>query len=134
MADYIFIEYDRVIQLNSLASQTYGGSYGVRDAGLIESAVNQPKATFGGEYLHKNIFEMAAAYFYHISECQGFADGSKRTGFLAMFSFLKLNGCDLIIPDDYLWPELWKVANKEKDKYQLAGFIKENTTCGNRWN
>lgn len=134
MADYIFIEYERALQLNSLAFQKYGGDQGVRDAGSIESALSQPKATFGGEHLHKDIFEMAAAYFYHISENQGFSDGNKRTGFLAMFSFLKLNGCDLIIPDDYLWPVLLKVAEGKMDKYELASFIRDNTICGNRWN
>lgn len=81
MADFIFIEYDRILQLNSLASQTYGGDHGVRDAGLIESAISQPKATFGGIYLHQNIFEMAAAYFYHISQSQGFSDGNKKDWF-----------------------------------------------------
>ena len=129
MEDYIFIQYERILQLNSLAIQQYGGDEGVRDAGLIESAVNQPQATFDGVFLHQNIFEMAAAYYFHISQSQGFSDGNKRTGFLAMFSFLKLNGCDLIIPDDYLWPVLMKVAQGETTKYELADFLKNNTMC-----
>ena len=72
---------------------------------------------------------MAAAYYYHISECQGFSDGNKRTGFLALFAFLKLNGCDLTIPDDYLWPTLIEVANGQKDKTNLADFLTENVIC-----
>lgn len=131
MEDYVFIEYDRILQLNSLAIQTYGGDHGIRDRALIESAISQPKATFDGIYLHQSIFEMAAAYYYHISESQGFSDGNKRTGFLAMFSFLKLNGYDLIIPNDYLWPVLMQVAREEKGKTELAEFIKNNSICKN---
>lgn len=126
--DYVFIEYGRILQLNALAIDRYGGTHAVRDYGLIDSAINQPRATFGGEYVHQNIYEMAAAYFYHISQNQGFSDGNKRTGFLAMFAFLKLNGYDLTIPDDYLWPVLMKVANGETDKYALAEFLQNNTT------
>lgn len=129
MREYTFLEFDRIVQLNKLATKTFGGSDGIRDRGLIDSAINQPQASFGGQYLHENIFQMAAAYYYHISESQGFSDGNKRTGFLAMFSFLKLNGCDFIIPDDYLWPILIEVANGQKDKNNLADFLIENVKC-----
>jgi len=128
MEDYVFIEYDRIVQLNKLAIQAHGGTVGVRNPSLLDSALSQPKASFGGEYLHQNIYEMAAAYYFHISESQAFLDGNKRTGFLALFSFLKLNGYDLILPDDYLWPVLLKVARGELSKYELAEFITENST------
>lgn len=129
MREYIFLEFERVVYLNKLAIQTFGGADIVRDQGVIESAVNQPRASFGGEYLHQGVFQMAAAYYYHLSECQGFTDGNKRTGFLAMFSFLRLNGCDFLIPDDYLWPILMDVAKGQKDKSDLAEFLTENVTC-----
>ena len=128
MKDYIFIEYDRILQLNKLAIQTHGGTIGVRNSNLLDSALNQPKASFGGEYLHQNIYEMAAAYYFHISESQAFLDGNKRTGFLALFAFLKLNGYDLTLPDDYLWPTLLSVARGELTKYELADFIQQNST------
>ena len=128
MEDYIFIEYDRILQLNRLAAKTYGGIYGVRDQTLVESAINQPKTTFDGKYLHPNIYEMAAAYFYHISENQGFLDANQRTGFLAMFSFLKLNGYDFIITIEYLWSELMDIASKKLSKERLSQFIMQNTT------
>ncbi|MGC4035226.1 MAG: type II toxin-antitoxin system death-on-curing family toxin [Chitinophagaceae bacterium] len=127
--NYTFLDFDRIVKLNKLATKTFGGLDGVRDRGLIESAIDQPQATFGDQYLHENIHHMAAAYYYHISECQGFSDGNKRTGFLALFAFLKLNGCDLTIPDDYLWPILLEVANGQRDKRNLADFLTENVTC-----
>jgi death on curing protein len=129
MKDYTFLDFERIVQLNKLATKTFGGSDGIRDKGLIESAINQPQSSFGGQYLHENKYQMAAAYYYHISECQGFSDGNKRTGFLALFAFLKLNGCDLTIPDDYLWPILLEVANGQKDKTNLAEFLTNNVTC-----
>lgn len=127
--DYTFLDFDRIVQLNRLAVKTFGGSDGVRDRGLIESAIYQPQASFGEQYLHETIYQMAAAYYYHISESQGFSDGNKRTGFLALFAFLKLNGCDLTIPDDYLWPILLEVASGVKSKGELADFLTENVTC-----
>lgn len=129
MKDYTFLDFDRIVQLNRLAVKTFGGSDGVRDKGLIESAIYQPQASFGEQYLHETIYQMAAAYYYHISESQGFSDGNKRTGFLALFAFLKLNGCDLTIPDDYLWPILLEVASGVKSKGELADFLTENVTC-----
>lgn len=129
MKDYTFLDFDRIVQLNRLAVKTFGGSDGVRDKGLIESAIYQPQASIGDQYLHETIYQMAAAYYYHISESQGFSDGNKRTGFLALFAFLKLNGCDLTIPDDYLWPMLLEVASGTKSKGELADFLTENVTC-----
>lgn len=129
MKDYTFLDFDRIVQLNRLAVKTFGGSDGVRDKGLIESAIYQPQASIGEQYLHETIYQMAAAYYYHISESQGFSDGNKRTGFLALFAFLKLNGCDLTIPDDYLWPFLLEVASGTKSKGELANFLTENVTC-----
>jgi death-on-curing protein len=127
--DYSFLDFERIVQLNKLATKPFGGSDGIRDKGRIESAINQPQASFGGQYLHEKKYQMAAAYYYHISESQGFSDGNKRTGFLALFAFLKLNGCDLTIPDDYLWPILIEVANGQKDKTNLADFLTQNVTC-----
>lgn len=129
MRQYTFLDFERIVQLNKLAIKTFGGSDSIRDKGLIESAISQPQASFGGHYLHENKYQIAAAYYYHISECQGFSDGNKRTGFLALFAFLKLNGCDLTIPDDYLWPVLLEVASGQKDKTNLADFLIENVTC-----
>jgi death-on-curing protein len=126
MEDVVFIKKDHILRLHKLAINDFGGAMDIRDAALIDSAISQPMATFGGEYLHATIHEMAAAYFYHISQNQGFSDGNKRTGFLALFTFMKINGYDLTIPSDYLWPVLLRVASGELDKSQLAEFLSQN--------
>ena len=66
----------------------YGGLPGLRDEGLLESAVAQAVATFGGEYLHNDIFQMAAAYLFHIVQNHPFVDGNKRAGAAAAVVFL----------------------------------------------
>lgn len=54
-----------------------------------------PAAAFGGQYLHKDLYEMAAAYFFHINQNNPFIDGNKRTGAVAVIVFLSLNGIEL---------------------------------------
>src|SRR4051794_30959172 len=125
--DVVFIDREHIFRLHRLAILNYGGSEEVRDVTLVESAIFQPMATFGGEFLHTTIYEMAAAYFFHISQNQGFAAGNKRTGFLVLFAFLRINGYDLTIPDDYLWPVLLSVARGEKEKRELAEFLLQNS-------
>lgn len=127
MKDVLFISKEHILRLHKLAIDDFGGATDVRDASLVDSAISQPMQTFGGEFLHTTIQEMAAAYFYHISQNQGFSDGNKRTGFLALVTFLKINGYDLTIPSDYVWPVLLKVASGELDKTQLAEFLTHHT-------
>ena len=70
----------------------YGGEYGIRDMGLLSSAIAVPQATFAGERLHTDLFEMAAAYAFHICQNHPFLDGNKRVGLAAALVFLDLNG------------------------------------------
>ena len=74
-----FLTLEDVLQIHKDQIEAYGGIRGIRDQGLLESAVMMPQATFGGEYLHQNLFEMASAYAFHIAENQPFLDGNKRT-------------------------------------------------------
>jgi len=78
--DPTFLDIEQIIELHLSMIERYGGSEGLRDLGLIQSAIAMPQASFGGEYLHKDIFEMAAAYLFHIVQNHPFLDGNKRTG------------------------------------------------------
>ena len=105
--------------------ERYGGSPGVRDMGLLESAVAMPSAGFGDEYLHKDIFEMAAAYLFHIVQDHAFVDGNKRTGSVAADVFLTTNGME-ISADQRAFEELaLKVAQGEAEKPEIAAFLRE---------
>jgi death-on-curing protein len=87
-----FLSVVEVLFLHEEQLARYGGGTGIRDIGLLESAVAQPQATFGSEYLHADLFQMAAAYAFHIAQNQPFVDGNKRTGLVAALVFLDLNG------------------------------------------
>lgn len=67
------------LEIHQSRIELYGGTDGVRDLGLLQSALAQPSAGFDGEFLHKDLFEMAAAYLFHIVRNHPFVDGNKRT-------------------------------------------------------
>ncbi len=87
-----FLEVDDVIELHGLQLDEFGGLPGLRDRGLLESAVAQPRASAFGELLHGDVVSMAAAYLFHIVRNHAFADGNKRAGILSALVFLEWNG------------------------------------------
>ena len=91
----LFLDLDRVLRTHLSLIEHYGGAEGVRDVGLLHSAIAMPQASFGGEFLHKDLFETAAAYLYHIVQNHPFVDGNKRTGAACAIIFLLLNGIAL---------------------------------------
>jgi death on curing protein len=98
----IFLSLVRVLELHDEQLALFGGRAGIRDVTLVESAIGMPRQTFGGEFVHANLAEMAAAYFFHINMNQPFTDGNKRTGAAAAAVFLEINGIDFDVdPDEY---------------------------------
>jgi death-on-curing protein len=93
-----FLSLEDVLCLHADQVRLFGGHEGVRDLGLLESAIAQPQAMFGGEYLHHDIFEMAAAYVFHLVQNHPFCDGNKRTGVVAALVFLDFNGVEIDAP------------------------------------
>ena len=94
--DFLMVE--EVLELHEEALDAFGGSAGVRDQGLLASAVATPQASFGGEFLHRDLFAMAAAYAFHLCKNHPFVDGNKRTAFYATLVFLERNG--VAAPDE----------------------------------
>ena len=90
-----FLDIDDVLELHALQLARYGGADGLRDRGLLESAIAQPQATFDSVFVHDGLFEMGAAYLFHIVQRHPFVDGNKRTGLLASLVFLDLNGVSI---------------------------------------
>lgn len=115
-----FLSLDEVLELHTDQISSFGGTPGVRDEGLLESALAQPKATFGGQFLHPTISEQAAAYLYHIAMNHPFIDGNKRTAFAVMDTFLRLNGCTLSLTDDRAYDLVMRVARGTMTKEELS--------------
>jgi death-on-curing protein len=116
---------DDVLLIHEEQLPRYGGSRGIRDRGLLESAVATPRATAGGEFAHEDLFAMAAAYAFHIAQNQPFIDGNKRTGLLAALVFLDLNGMVLNDPAGKLYDAMIAVAERRLDKPGLAALLRD---------
>ncbi len=93
--DPLFLTDEDVVAIHADQFGEFGGAQGVRDLGLLSSAMAQPFATFGGEFLHADLYDMAAAYLYHLAKNHPFVDGNKRTALIAALVFLDLNGVDV---------------------------------------
>jgi death-on-curing protein len=115
-----FLSVEDVIFLHDEQLVRFGGATGIRDQGLLESAIGMPQASFAGEYLHEDLFTMAAAYAFHIAQNQAFVDGNKRTGLLSALVFLDLNGVIISDPDDLLYQAMIDIAERTLDKAGLA--------------
>jgi death-on-curing protein len=87
VADILFLTLAEAIEIHTDQIHRYGGQSGVRDLGLLESALAQPEASFAGEWLHGDIYEMAAAYAYHLCQNHPFVDGNKRTALTTALVF-----------------------------------------------
>ena len=98
----------------------YGGAYGVRDTDLLSSALAMPSASFEGIYLHKDLYEQAAAYAFHICQNHPFVDGNKRTALATALVFLDLNGIELNDPKEELYGLMMEVSSKGKAKAEIA--------------
>ena len=75
----VYLSLDEVLAIHARSIETFGGSFGIRDSGLLDSALAMPGAAFGGEELHATLFEKASAYAFHVAKNRPFVDGNKRT-------------------------------------------------------
>ena len=95
-----YLTLGEVIDLHRRLLQASGGAPGIRDFGTLESAIAQPKATFGGVDLYPTLVEKAAALAFSLVQGHPFVDGNKRVGHAAMETFLVLNGTEIDAPVD----------------------------------
>jgi death-on-curing protein len=122
----VFLTLDDIIESHQNQIETYGGSHGIRDIGLLESAIAQPEASFGGQYLHADIFQMAAAYIYHLVMNHPFVDGNKRVGLEAALIFLEINNENLSASDEELVDLVLKTTAGQVGKREIAEFFRSH--------
>ena len=116
LADVIRVHVDQI--------ERYGGRVGTRDLGLLQSALAMPRASFGGEWLHRDLYEMAAAYAFHVAQDHPFVDGNKRTALACALVFLELNGVTITDPEGRLYQAMMDVASGALDKLGLASIFR----------
>jgi death-on-curing protein len=121
-----FVPEEIVPRLQADLIQRYGGRRGRRDSGLLSSALAQPRATAGGKYLHRTVFDKAAAYGYHLARNHPFVDGNKRTGAVAALVFLAMNDVRIDIGEDELENLVRSIAEGTSSKSEAADFFRLN--------
>ena len=120
-----FLTLDEVLGIHADQILRYGGSSGLRDLGLLQSALSMPQTTFDDEFLHGTVFEMAAAYLFHLARNHPFVDGNKRTALMCALVFLGLNGYRLDADPDALYELVDGVAAGKVDKADVSVFLRQ---------
>jgi len=120
----VFLSLEDVLEIHRDQLQRYGGMPGVRDVGLLQSAVCMPLAEFDGHFLHKDIFEMAGAYLFHLAMNHPFVDGNKRVGVVSALVFLALNGFEVTVEDEHFEKVVLDMIAKKKTKEQVGRFFR----------
>jgi death-on-curing protein len=120
----LFLDIDKVMRMHLSLIERYGGEAGLRDAGLLHSAIAMPQASFGGEFLHTDIFEMAAAYLFHLVQNHPFVDGNKRAGLVAALAFPDLNDIEVITSQEAMYDLTIAVAAGQAGKGNIAAFFR----------
>lgn len=105
----------------------FGGSFGLRDKGLLESAAARPQASFGGKDLYPTIFAKSAALMHSLLKNHPFVDGNKRTALASTGIFLKLNGYKLINTHEKELEFALNVENESVSLEEIAAWLKKNS-------
>ena len=122
-----FIPTRIVVTIHSDLLQRYGGRPGLRDAGLLDSALAQPKMTVGRKFVHRTVFDKAAAYGFHVCRNHPFVDGNKRVAFVLMDILLQKNGWEIVATEEAAYSMMISLAAGKLSKAQLSKWLKEHS-------
>lgn len=119
-----YLSVEQVLELQAETIRRHGGGEGLRDRGLVESAVAQPEMTFGGVELHPTLIDKAAALGFSLIANHAFIDGNKRVGLAAMDVFLRLNGHVVRAPLDEFEATILAVAAGNLDRPAFTEWLR----------
>ena len=128
MKNIIFIPKELILYFYDQLIQNYGGTYGIRDEKLLDSALEQPKVTYEGKYLHDTLIKMAAAYGYHLCNNHPFVDGNKRIALVAMDVFLQRNGLEIVASEKETYKVMIQLSTGSLSKKDLVTWLENNTS------
>ncbi len=120
-----YLSIAEVLELQRMLIEQTGGSHGLRDLGALESALAQPRMTFGGTDLYPTLAEKATALGFSLIQNHPFLDGNKRLGHAAMETYLVLNGHELEASVDESERIILGVAAGQSDRNALLDWIRE---------
>lgn len=123
MNDPVFLSREAVDLIHEASLRAFGGADGVRDDNALESVLAQPMHEHF--YRQADLFQIAAAYAFHIAENQPYIDGNKRTDLLSALNFLAENGIVADQPVDEFYDAMIGIAKKRVDKAGLAAIFRQ---------
>jgi death on curing protein len=119
-----YLTLKEVLELHRRLTEQSGGAAGIRDAGALDSALAQPRMTFGGEELYPSVVEKASALGFSLVKNHPFIDGNKRVGHAAMEIFLLLNGFEIVADVDEQERLVLQLAASEIGRVELTGWLR----------
>lgn len=119
-----YLNLNEVLELHSRIIQGSGGSFGIRDLNAVQSAIAQPRATFGGQDLYPTIADKASALGFSLIQNHSFVDGNKRIGHAAMETFLVLNGFEITAPVNEQEQIILTVASGNMERAEFAEWLR----------
>ncbi len=127
MKNVRYLSLDVVIAIHDDLIERYGGSFGIRDVGLLHSALSRPQATFAGEDLYPDLLDKAAALFHSLMFNHAFVDGNKRTTITATARFLFVNSYELNIDDKEFVDFPLRAERKHLNIEEISKWLKKNS-------
>ena len=124
-----FLTLIEVLELHRRVLKQSGGTSGIRDLGLLESAIAQPQMTFGGEELYPSLIEKSVALGFSMIMNHPFVDGNKRTGHAAMETFLFLNGMEINTSVDEQERVVLAITSGELGREEFVEWLQQVTTA-----
>jgi death on curing protein len=121
-----FLTLEDVLALHDELIQRYGGTPGLRDAGLLEADLAMPQAGFGSQYFHEFPHEMGAAYLFHLVRNHAFMDGNKRVAFACAILFFKINHVPYSITEEEAAELTLAAAGGTMDKGAVTAFFQKH--------
>jgi death-on-curing protein len=122
-----YLSPQHVLAIHDSVIKRTGGSNGLRDLGLLESAVFRPQASYGGEDLYETIFDKAAALMHSLLKNHPFVDGNKRTALSSTGLFLKINNIKLLNAHEKELEFALKVENESLSFEEIGAWLEENS-------
>jgi death-on-curing protein len=122
-----YLTLDDILSIHNSEIKLFGGSQGIRDLALLESALYRPQATFADSDLYPSIFEKAAVLMHSLILNHPFIDGNKRTGMLSGLFFLRINNISVHVPKGQIVTTALSIANKEWKIKDIENWLEQNS-------
>ncbi|MDN3506861.1 MAG: type II toxin-antitoxin system death-on-curing family toxin [Simkaniaceae bacterium] len=120
-----FLKIQDVIEIHDCLVQDFSGRLGIRDFGLLSSAIEMPKAQMAGAFLHESVFDQASAYLFHLCQNHPFIDGNKRTAAISSLVFLEDNKIFLNFDEIQFEKMTVETASGKISKQEIAHALKK---------